>query len=65
MKSFNETEIPEDLKEVLPEGQLRCPLFVPEKNGPCNRLLLEGEASKKPQRLYCRSCKKRVTFRRL
>lgn len=39
------------------DGMVHCPH--------CNRILLEGEYSRKPQKIICPSCKKESTFERL
>jgi len=66
--SFNPNEIPEEVKEVLPEGQeIRCQHRVDRKFGgmPCNKVLFKGKVSKEPQEFLCRRCGNKTTFRRI
>ena len=62
MTNFIAEELPDDIQNLPHQRELRCP-HIDERTGRvCNRLLVKGEASIKPQEFFCYRCKKKSTF---
>jgi len=57
MTSFNENEIPEDIKyRVDRSSQIRCQHYNEKKHGICNKMFFVGKPSDEPQEFKCPNC---------